>query len=278
MDSDSPCLILANAIQKELSRDQKISWSVRPDIMHYMMSVSGVDTLEAILQTLLDEASSEGASFFELIFFPDEGFQIAIEAIVENFNYSKGDEKTISDLLISRKIKTVFHFPGFEGTLVSIPPETIQPVITRLNISRKTDPQIIDALHRFSEKPLCTRCKIRLRNSRWIQNEAHIQLLLEMIEKFAPLRDGFTEYLDVVLEFLTVFHTESDIMQSLESEKERLVHLLDMADRQDHLLRTSPMEAIMLQGVRIVSIDREEIINRIHIMDQVCKAAIPNPY
>ena len=165
-----------------------------------------------------------------------------------------------------------------EAHLSSIPPETIQPVITRLNISRKTDPRIIDALHRFSEEPLCTRCKIRLRNSRWIQNEAHIQLLLELIEKFAPLRDGFTEYLDVVLEFLTVFHTESDIMQSLESEKERLVHLLDMADRQDHLLRTSPMEAIMLQGVRIVSIDREEIINRIHILDQVCKAAIPNLY
>ena len=95
MDSDSPCLILANAIQKELSRDQKISWSVRPDIMHYMMSVSGVDTLEAIQQTLLDETSSEGASLFELILFPDEGFQIAIEAIVENFNYSKADEKTI---------------------------------------------------------------------------------------------------------------------------------------------------------------------------------------
>ncbi len=93
-----------------------------------------------------------------------------------------------------------------------------------------------------------------------------------MIEKFAPKRDGFTEYLDVVLEFLTVFHTESDIMQSLESEKERLVHLLDMADRQDHLLRTSPMEAIMLQGVRIVSIDREDIINRIHVLDHICRS------
>ncbi len=278
MDSDSPCLILANAIQKELCRDQKCYWSVSTDIMHYMMSVSGLNTLETIQETLLDETSGEGASLFELILFPDEGFQIAVETLVESFNYSKADEKTIRDLLISRKIKTVFHFPGFGSTPVSIPPETIQPVIARLNISRKTDPRIIDALHRFFEEPLCTRCKIRLRNSRWIQNDAHIRLLLEVIEKFAPQRDGFIEFLDVVLEFLSVYHTESDIMHSLESEKERLVHLQDMADRQDHLLRTSPMEAIMLQGVRIVSIDREEIINRIHIMDQVCKAAIPNLY
>jgi hypothetical protein len=271
MDSDSPCLILANAIQKELSRDQKISWSVRPDIMHYMMSVSGVDDLEAIQQTLLDASSSEGASLFELILFPDEGFQSDIETIVENFNYSKSDEKTICDLLISRKIKTVFHFPGLGSTSVSIPPETIQPVITRLNISRKTDPRIIDALHRFSAEPLCTRCKIQLRNSRWIQNEAHIRLLREVIEIIAPQRDNFTEYLDVVLDFLTILHTESDIMQSLGSEKEQLIHLLDMADRQDHLLRTSPMEAIMLQGVRIISIDREDITNRIHILDHICR-------
>jgi hypothetical protein len=271
MDSDSPCLILANAIQKELCRDQK-NWSVSTDILHYMMSVSGLDTLEAIQETLLDETSSEGASLFELILFPDEGFQVAIEALVENFNYSKADEKTIRDLLISRKIKTVFHFPGLGSTPVSIPPETIQPVITRLNISRKTDPRIIDALHRFSEEPLCTRCKIRLRNSRWIQNEAHIRLLREVIEIIAPQRDNFTEYLDVVLDFLTILHTESDIMQSLESEKEQLIHLLDMADRQDHLLKTSPMEAIMLQGVRIISIDREDIINRIHILDHICRS------
>lgn len=271
MDSDSPCLILANAIQKELCSGQKMDRSVNADIMHYMVSVSGVSTLEGVRQTLQDEASSEGASLFALILFPDEGFQIAIEAFVEAFNYSKADEKTICDLLMSRKIETVLHFPGLGSMPVTIPPEAIQPVIARLNISRKTDPRIIDALHRFSEEPLRTQCKIRLKNSSWIQNEAHTRLLLDVIEKFAPQKDSFIEYLDVILQFLTDFHAESNIMQSLESEKERLIHLLDMADRQDHLLRTSPMEAIMLQGVRIVSIDREEIIRRIHILDDVRK-------
>ena len=269
MDSDSPCLILANAIQKELCLDQK-NWSVSTDIIQYMRSVSGIDTLEAIQQALLDETSSEGASLFELILFPDEGFQIAIEAIVEAFDYSNADEKTIRNLMMTRKIETVFHFPGIGSIPVAIPAETIQSVITRLNITRKTDPRIIEALHRFSEEPLCTRSKVRLRNSRWIQNQAHIRLLEEVIKKFAPQRDGFIKYLDVVLEFLTVSRSESDIMQSLESEKERLIHLLDLADRQDHLLRTSPMEAIMLQGVRIVSFDRDGIIKRIHVLDRIC--------
>ena len=270
MNSDSTCLILANAIQKELCR----RISINADIMHYITSISGMDTLEGIRQTLLDETSSEGASLFELILFPDEGFQIAIEALVENFNYSKSDEKTIRNLLMSRELKTVLHFPGLGSTPVSIPAEALQSVITRLNISRKTDPRVIEALHQFSEEPLRTRCKIRLRNSRWIQSKAHIRLLQAVIEKLALRRDSFIENLDVVLDFLTDIHADSDIIQSLESEKERLIHLLDMADRQDHLLRTSPMEAIMLQGVRIVSIDRDEIIKRIHILDQVFMAAI----
>jgi hypothetical protein len=264
------CLILADAIQGELCRGIIIS----TDIMHYMMSVSGLDTLESIRQTLLDKTSSESASLFELILFPDEKFQIAIEALVENSDYSKADEKTICDLLMSRKLETVLHFQDIGSTPVTIPLEAIQPVISRLNISRKTNPRIIEALHRFSDDPLRTQCKIRLRNSRWIQNEANIRLLLKIIEKPIPKDSNFIESLDIILEFLVNPHPESDLKQALVSEKERLIHLLDMADRQDHLVRTSPMEAIMLQGVRMVSIDRDEIIKRIHILDQVWRTAI----
>jgi hypothetical protein len=260
-------LILANSIQKELCCGITIS----ADILHYMMSVSGMDTLDKIQQILPDDTSSESASLFELILFPDEGFQIAIEKIVESFNYSKADEKTICELLISRKLETVLHFPDIGSMPVTIPPEAVQPVIARLNLTRKTDPRIIEALHRFSEEPLRTRCKIRLRNSRWIQNEAHIRLLQEVIGKRIPQTGNFIESLDIILEFLANLHPESDLKQALVAEKERLIHLLDMADRQDHLLKTSPMEAIMLQGVRIVSIDRDEIINRIHILDHACQ-------
>ena len=267
MDSGSPCLILANAIHKVLC----CGITVSADIMHYMMSVSGVDSLEGIQQTLQDETSSEGASLFELLLFPDEGFQTAIEALVERYNYSKADEKIICDLLMSRNLETILHFPDLGSAPVTIPSETIPTVIARLNITRKTDPRIIETLKRFSEEPLRTRCKIRLRNSRWIQKEPHILLLVEVIQKYTLQNNGFLIYLDVLLEFLATLHPESDIKLALESEKERLIHLLDMADRQDHLMRTSPMEAIMLQGVRIMSIDREEIINRIHILNHICQ-------
>ena len=101
-------------------------------------------------------------------------------------------------------------------------------------------------------------------------------MLREVIQKLISQNEKFLESLDIILGFLTDQHPESDMKQVLEFEKERLIHLLDMADRQDHLLRTSPMEAIMLQGVRIISIDREEIINRIHILDHICRAAIPD--
>lgn len=267
MDSDSPCLILATAIRKELRR----GISVSADIMHYLLSVLGMETLEGVQRTLLDETSSESASLFELILFPDEGFQIAVEAIVERFSYSNSDEKKICSLLMSGRLETMLHFPGLGRATVTIPVETIQSVVARLHICRKTDPRILEALQQFLEEPLRTRCKVRLRNARWIQSETHIRLLLEMVQTCTWPKEKFIDTLDVILEFFTDLHPESDIIQAIESEKDRLVHLLDMADRQDHILRTSPMEAIMLQGVRIVSIDRAEIINRIHILDHVCK-------
>lgn len=271
MDSDSPCLILADAIENQLCGCQKSCWSVGADIMHYMTSVSGMDSLEGIQQILLEDTSSEGASIFELIIFPDEGFQVSIEGLINCFNYSKDDEKTICELLGSRKLNRVLHFPDIGIIPVTIPGATIQSVIARLNIWRKTDPRIIEALNRFSEEPLLTRCKIRLRNSRWIQSEANIQLLLEVIHETIPQTVNFIECLEILLEFLTTPHPESDIIQALISEKERLIHFLDMADRQDILLKSSTMESIMLQGVRIISIDREEIINHVHILDHVLK-------
>lgn len=267
MNFNSPCLMLADAIQHELCR----SVTVSADIMHYLASVSGIETLEEIQQILQDDTSSEGASLFELILFPDEGFQMAVEPIVESRNYCKADENTICGLLISRKLDSDLYFPGIGSFPVTIPAETIPSVITRLNISRKTDPRIIEALHRFSTEPFRTRCKIRLRNSRWIQNEAHIRLLQYIIEKTIDQTASFIDVLDFSLAFLSSPHPESDIIQALESEKERLIHLLDMADRQDQLLRTSPTEAIMLQGIRIISIDREETITRIHILDHILR-------
>jgi hypothetical protein len=265
MDSNSACNFLADAIRKELCRGIRIS----PDVMQYMKSTLGVTSLEDIREILLDDSSSEGASLFELILFPDEGFQIAIEEIIENFNYTKADENTICNLLMFREPETILSFSELDNTTVAIPSEAIQTVISRLHIHRKTDARIIESLHRFSEEPRRTRCKIRLRNSRWIQSESHIQLMQEVIEKCISNTAEFIEYLDVILEFLSTSHPETDIKQALTSEKDRLLHILTIADRQDHLLRTSPMEAIMLQGVRVVSIDREEIINRIHIMDHI---------
>ena len=257
--------MLANTIEKEL----RSGIAIGPDIMNYMMSVSGIKTIEDIQQILLDENSSEGASLFELMLFPDEKFQIAVEPLLEHVDYSEADEKTVCKLLISRKLPASLHFP-FPGSMsVTIPPETIQSVVTRLNITKNTDIRILDALHQKLADPLRSQCQIRLRNSKWIQSEENIRLLHKVIESGMPQHGNFLEDLNIILEFLTCPHPESDIEQALVSERERLVHLLDAADIQEHLLKTFPVEAVMLQGVRIAAIDRDEFIRRLHVLDRI---------
>ena len=267
MDSDSPCGVLANAIQHELCR----GISIGSDVIHYTTSVLGTTSLASLREILLDESSCEGTSLFELILFPDEGFQAAVEKILERYHFIPADEKSVMDILIPRKLETTLSFPGLGDITVMIPPEAVRTMVSRLNITYSTDPRIMASLDRFSQGAIRTRCLIRLRNIKWIQTESHIRFLQEVIEKQIVKSADPLESLDAVLEFLSDPHPESDIRQALLSEKERLVHLLDMADRQELLLRNSPMEAIMLQGTRILSIDRDKIIKQIHLLDRVCR-------
>ena len=267
MNSDSSCDILADAIQHELCRGIPIG----ADIIQYITSVLGMTSLNSIQQTLLDETSCEGATLFDLIFFPDEGFQAAVEGILERLHYSRADEKTIIERLTSRKLETILSFPGLGDVAVTIPPEAVQAVVSRLNITHTTDARIMASLNRFSEESIRTQCLIRLRNAKWIQSESHIQFLQEVIEEHILKSADPLEWLISLLEFLGDAHPESDIHQALLSEKERRIHLLDMADRQELLLRTTPMEAIMLQGIRVASIDRDKIVRQIHILDRICR-------
>lgn len=79
MDYDSPCGVLADAIQHELRRGIPIG----SDVIQYATSVLGTTSPESLRQILLDETSCETATLFELILFPDEGFQAAVEGILE---------------------------------------------------------------------------------------------------------------------------------------------------------------------------------------------------
>lgn len=265
MEIPIPCRILSDAIAAKLSDGIAVS----KETYREMMSFSGMDRLDGLREILLDEASSEGASLLALVLFPDEGFQRAMEPILETYDFSRADEKMVCDRLISLHPETILHFPETGCISLSIPHEAMASLVTRLNITAKTDPGVLEALDQWVEDPLRMQCKIRLRNSRWMQNESHIQLLAGFIQKRRFAKDGFLESFTTILEFFTDPHPESDIREAILSEKERLIHLLDLADRQDHLLRTSPMEAILLQGVRMLTLDRTETIRRIRVLDQL---------
>ena len=258
--------MLAEAIQKRLCSEIVVT----AETQRYMNSVLGISTLQDIQQTFQDDASSDSATFMELLLFPDEAFQLTIEPLIEACHFNEFSEQTIEQLLISRKLHTIIHFPDQGSISVRIPDEMIHSTVSRLNLSYSTDRSVIESLDPFLQEPLRTQVKVRLRNSGWIQHQPHIQLLWKLFQNLVPQQGDLLEYLDVVLKFLAVPHLESDIRSDLKSEKNRLVHWINLADRQDHLLRTAPMEAIMLQGIRRISIDKDEVIKQILILDHVC--------
>jgi hypothetical protein len=235
----------------------------------HMASTYGIQSFSEIQRFFLDENSGDALSVMALLYCPDEKFQTDIEPFLESAEYTHTDEKAVCHTVMALQPRSILYFSDMGSITVRIPHVIVQSFITRLNIRRKTDPQILETLNRSLDEPLLSCCKIHLRNSRWIQNESHIRLLLTFIQHTHRFKDDFPDELKILLDFLSVHHPESDMLQALFSEKERLIHLLDKADRQDELLRSAPMETIMLQGIRIISIERAPIIRRIHVLDQL---------
>lgn len=264
---NSPCFMLAEAIKERLCSKFLITAETMPCLISY----TGYDLPEDIRKLLLDQDSSESATILELILFPDEGFQAGIEAFIESCNPDKTEAEGICYWLISQELKTSFYFPDSGSFFIPIPDETIRSFVSRLNICRKTDSRIPEALSQFTDDPLKTRCKVSLRNSRWIQNEPNILFLQKIIKKISSEKNNFLEYLGATLEFLTDPHPESDTAQALESEIQRLIHVLDASERQDHYIRNMPMEVIMLQGYRRISLDRDSIIRKIILFNSISK-------
>ncbi len=267
MNPYSNCFMLEEAIKERLC--SKVS--ITAETFSRLISYTGYDSPEEMRKYLLDQNTSESATVLELILFPDEGFQAFIEEMIEACNPGKKEEEMICNRLINLELKAFLYFPGSAGFLVPIPDETILSFVSRLNICRKTDSRITEALFIFTDDPLKTRCKVSIRTSRWIQNEKNILFLLKIIEKMSSEKNNFLEYLSAALEFMTNPHPESDTLQALESERQRLIHILDASERQDHYTKNMPMEVMMLQGYRRISFERESFIRKINLFNTISK-------
>ena len=246
MNSEQRCGSLVKKIVQILSEGLWLS----EEVLHYMDSTFLNPSVKDLEQILGSDDSCEAQSLFQLIFFPDETFQVRLEDILESEDFRKEDEETMLAIIDRKPLLTTLYFPDNRGALqLAMPQSCAGPLISRLHVSKKLSPHLVEAIERCLPRNFRKRAKIKLRNSRFVHTESRVTFLCSFFEKTNTQADDFSdvfECLDVVFDLFHEKKDDPDIFQGLIAKKKFYFKSLQMAKRYESRLANTTMETMML--------------------------------
>ena len=243
---------------------------ISDNVLHYIDSTFLNPSLAELEGILTDDSNCEKDSLLHLIFFPDESMQIQIEDILENEHFNKEDETNIIDLFISRNTETTVHFQDNRGTLkLAMPSSVAERFISQLNISRKLDKRLVSAINKFVCEKFQALVKVKLRNTGFEHTENIINFICSFFKRTKSKDNDFQECLDFILDFPDQLQDDRDIFRSLSVKKEFHFQNLQKAERFEEQMNKRNIETLILQGVKIPHINKEDEIKKIAMIDKI---------
>ena len=247
--------------------------TLTPDALHYIDSTFSSPSLQELGGILCDESNCEKDSLLELIFFPDQSLQVQLEDLLEICDFRAEDEAKISRSLGAKRLQTFLIFPGGRGRLdLAVPDWAIDRFLSRLNISKKLEPALVDAIRRHVPQPYQALCRVKLRNTRFKFTENKISFLTVFFEKMTvEFRMVLSAY-DFLLSFFEELKDDTDLYRALTRKKRFYFQNLQKAERFSLQLKGSNIETLLLQGVRMPCINTDEARCRMALIDRICYA------
>ncbi|MDA3894707.1 MAG: hypothetical protein PF482_01025 [Desulfobacteraceae bacterium] len=246
--------------------------TIDADVMHYIDSTFSNPSIEEFTRILSDPVNCEVETVLELIFYPDMRIQKKVESILKTYNYSIYDVESATGYILQKMPIVLISFPDQRGILSVYPTDSsIRQFITRLNITRQIDTRIVKTISCFvSDEPGDLRIRVLLRNCRTGFSDPICTFLCKCIEKMYAESPFFWNAFKFLLNFFEYTDPAQDIYFSLMGEKKVLLHNIDQAEKNEKALKGNCVEALMLKGVSILSIDIADARKKIVLIDHIC--------
>ena len=269
MTSEDKCGLLAGKLQKIFNDGITLS----SEVIHYIDSTFSNPTTTELQTILHDDSNCEKDSLMELLLFPDETMQLQLESLLERLHFQQADEKSVLGDLLQDPMQVTIRFPGDRGSLrLRITEHVACQFISRLNISRHLNPNLLDALKQLKDETISDRIKVKLRNSRFSPATGKIEFLCLFFKKFDSQDADIFECLDFALSFLDEPIKDNDIYRTLMAKKKFYFRSLQKAKQLDAQLQKQNVETLMAQGKRVVLIDQRDARKKMRIIDRISRA------
>ncbi len=269
LNTDNNCKLLAEKIADTIRQGIKLG----PDTLHYIDSTFSNPTTEELAQIIRDESNCERDCLIDLIFFPDESFQVVLEEMLECYHFDKNEEQTLRDYLSSARLETTLYFPDDRKPLkLQMPLSVIGQFISRLHISRRLDPKLLNSINENVSANHRTLVKIKLRNTTRVPTGNKIDFLSVFFKKLDANDSQFLECLEFVLYILSDLSQDAEIFSALKERKRLYFKILKKAEKFEEALKKNNVETLLLQGNRMPYINRSEAIEKMRLIDKISLA------
>lgn len=242
---------------------------VEPAVIDYIEATFSNPSASELEEILNDESNCERDVLLELIFFPDERLQAQLEGYLEENLFTEQETASIHKHLLSIKINAKIIFPNpFQTIDLQVPRSILGTFLSRLNISRKIDPQLRTAICRYVADSDRMAVKIKIRNAASAPAGSKVDFLCRFFQKMHA-DVTFIASLEFILEFFSEIKDEADIYDALMAKKRSCLHQLKKMEKFEEALKKDNIETLMLRGEKVPYVDKPDAIKTIAMIDRV---------
>jgi len=251
-------------------------------VRDFMSATFGDDTIDTLRILLSDDSSAERDSLLDLVFFPDEPLQMAIEPVLIDHGFREKDVSRLAERLKADPAAVRLSLPGSNDTVpASMPVFVVDAFLARLNLTWQPVDVLKTALARLDAGLLAVSGKrrdghiwlrVQLRNAALRQTPIQIGFLCDFFERLPLNEPDFVDKLAFMLVFLNEHGDSTNLYQALMDRKKFLFQHRLKARRAAELAARSNMETLIMTGVRSPHFDVAAAERNLALIDSIALA------
>lgn len=245
---------------------------VGPEFLDYIDATFSYPSAAQLQNLLADEADPERDGLLELIFYPDEAMQQELEDEIGAGRFDHDDLPVLAAGLAACRIRTALRLPEPRGSVeVDMPRTAIGPFLERLNLTRRTDGGLLQAVDAYIGPRQRAAVRVKLRNMRRPPDADKVRFLARGLEKLGREPD-LPASLDFMLRFLEDIADGEDIYKALMRRRHTCLQYIRVAGRYAESLKKDNIETLLLRGERVPHIPRDRLLKEVAAIERISLA------
>ncbi len=257
---------IAQALEGGLAQSLETAASVE--------GVYGTREPSALAAILAGREGGEGATLFEMLFFPDAALKASLEPILSRLACSGDEAAAVGEAAAGLISETIALLPEGGSLTLALSAEEVRGFVARLRLDRNPPEAVADVLDARFGAEAAARMRAAKRHSRLAWNRPREFFLSALFRNLDGDEALALEMMDWALGYLDIIGPETLPEGALGARWNALFSQLRLADQALDLFARGNFETLMSQGVRLPHVHADSVRREMELVDLASRALL----